>query len=236
MSEHQPGVSTIAVESIVECTHHGERLRFCIASRADHIQAFHAAGRFYEEAQLEAFAALCPGDRVFLDIGANIGNHTLYMARVRKVRQVVPFEVNPDAISILRINLALNGCRNVDDSYLGIGLSAREQRMTRVESYADNLGGTRFTASDTGEFLSIPADPLVAHLAVGAIKIDVAGMETGVLQGLALTIARWRPALFIELEDRYFDTFQKWLQDFRYTVAASFAPYVGKTEYTLVPM
>jgi len=157
------------------------------------------------------------------------------MAKIRKVRKVVPFEVNPEAIAILRINLALNDCRNVDDSYLGIGLSAREQRMSKVESYADNLGGTRFTPSAAGEFLSMPGDPLVSHLAVGAIKIDVEGMETEVLEGLATTIARWRPALFIELEDRYAADFQAWMQAFRYRVTATFAPYVGKKEYMLLP-
>ena len=236
MSETEPGLSTVAVQSIVECTHYGERIRFCVANHGDHIQAFHAAGRFYEEAQLAAFGALCPPDRVFLDIGANIGNHTLYMAKIRKVRKVVPFEVNPDAIAILRINLALNDCRNVDDSYLGIGLSAREQRMSKVASYADNLGGTRFTPSETGAFLSMPGDPLVSHLAVGAIKIDVEGMETDVLEGLTTTIRRWRPALFLELEDQYFDAFQTWMQDFRYRIATTFAPYLGKKEYTLVPL
>lgn len=235
MTEGHPGVTAVAVQSIVECSSFAETIRFCVANRGDHIQAYHAAGRFYEEAQLQAFGQLCPQDRVFLDIGANIGNHTLYMAKIRKVRQVVPFEVNPDAIAILRINLALNSCGNVDDSYLGIGLSSREQRITRVESYADNLGGTRFMPSETGEFLSIPGDPLVAHLPVGAIKIDVEGMETDVLEGLRTTIRRWRPALFLEVEDRYLPVFQDWMAEFRYRVTATFAPYVDKKEYTLVP-
>lgn len=227
-------MSVLPVQSIVECLAFSQRIRFCITDPQDHIQEYHAAGRFYEEEQLLAFSRFLSPDRAFLDVGANIGNHTLFMSRVARASRVIPFEVNPDALAILRINLALNDCGNVDKSFLGIGLSSHEHRMSKAQTFTANLGGTRFSRDEAGSFTTIPADALVAHVPIGAVKIDVEGMEMDVLEGMKATIERWRPAVFIELEDSFGAEFEGWRQAFRYSVVQSFAPYGGKKEFLLV--
>ena len=40
-----------------------------------------------------------------MDIGANVGNHSLYAALILDVVKIVPFEVDPIALAILEINL-----------------------------------------------------------------------------------------------------------------------------------
>ena len=233
--ETTPDLSAIAVQSIVEFRHSSERVRFCITDRHDHIPEYHASGRFYEEEQLQALGKLLDREKVVLDIGANIGNHSIYMAKILRAKRIVPFEVNPDAIALLNINLALNDCHNVDVSYLGVGMSSHDHRISKSKTVPYNLGGTRFAADEHGAFISLAADPLVAHLPVGAVKIDVEGMEMDVMEGLRTTFGRWRPVLFVELEDRFLPMLEDWMRRFQYLIVRTFSAYDGKTEYLLVP-
>lgn len=77
---------------------------------------------FYEHAQLADIRPLVPPGAVVADIGANIGNHTLYFALLCGAARVLAFEPMRVASGILRRNLALNGVEDrvtVHDVALG---------------------------------------------------------------------------------------------------------------------
>ena len=210
-------------------------VRFFVANPNDEIQKHHAAGTFYETEQLEAMAKFVDPRRVFLDVGANVGNHTLYASLILDVAKTVPFEVDPTALAVLDINLALNRCATVDTAYLGFGAASADGLLEATFREADNIGGTRFASAATGTFSSICLDGVVGHLPVGFIKIDVEGMEMDVIAGLRETIGRGRPAMFLEIEDRQMPDFELWNRAFEYRVQATFVRYRGKKEYLLLP-
>ena len=58
----------------------------------------------------------------------------------------------------------------------------------------------------------MPGDSVLLQRAVDfIIELDVEGMELQALAGLERTIARWRPRMFIEVDDGNVSAFKEWL-------------------------
>jgi FkbM family methyltransferase len=111
------------------------------------------------------------------------------------------FEPNQTAISILKENLLLNQCNNVDTRFLGIALGAKKSRLRQSITDANNLGHTCYIEDASGDVQAVDGDALVLDEPVEFIKIDVEGMEIEILFGLQQTVRRWRPTIFIEVWD-----------------------------------
>lgn len=147
----------------------------------------------YERRYLRFLESIIPDGAVILDIGANIGNHALYLSR--KAAAVHCFEPNPRAWARLERNIALNNASNVLVHHYGLNDRNCFQRFTEV---AGNLGMTR--PSDNGELeLELrKGDESVSLPRIDFIKIDVEGAEGKVLAGLKHTIAKHRPIIAFE--------------------------------------
>lgn len=118
--------------SIVFTNISGRDVRFFVKNSQDVVQSHHARGEFYELEELNIIAEFFPRGGVFVDIGANVANHTIYVCKFLRPTQVVLFEPNPEAISLLRANISLNDITHVVDcSYLGVGLQMRRAEHLR---------------------------------------------------------------------------------------------------------
>lgn len=215
----------------------GKPVFFTLTNTKDVIQKEHLAGRFYEPEELEIIKKHCPKNAVFADIGANIGNHSLFALKVLGVKKLIPFEPNPVAIAVLTSNLGLNGeLARCDLSHLGFGLSdkAQDGLAIEVDKPNKNLGGGRLV--EGGDLQVIPGDQALAKEAVDFIKIDVEGMEMQVLGGLAETVARCRPVFFIEVDEANRAAFLAWVEDNRYEVAATFRRYPVNENFLIKPI
>jgi FkbM family methyltransferase len=131
------------------------------------------------------------GDTV-LDIGANIGSHTIAYADKVGVRgRVIAFEPNPDAFECLQYNM--KDYRNVELRNEAAGLSGKVVLIKHPE----NIGMTYVENSDKG-FKTVSIDSLNLDKC-NFIKIDVEGFELNVLKGAEQTLKRFKPALLIEI-------------------------------------
>lgn len=160
-------------------------------------------GEYGEVEHLFLNALLAPGDSV-IEVGANIGSHTVGLAKAVGVPGlVIAVEAQPAIFRILCANLALNALSNVVPHACGCG----EQRKTMLAPNVDygvarlhNSGGASLDTS--GEGIAVPVVPLddlindVVRLRL--IKIDVEGMEQEVLAGGKQLIATYRPLLYVE--------------------------------------
>lgn len=158
----------------------------------------------YEREELacltELVRSLALGGGTCLDIGANIGNHAVVWSGL--FESVVCFEPNPQMCAVLRANLALNNCTNVQVAEVGLGPEDAELPFSFHEQGND---GTGTFAKGTGD-RSLPVrhgDRLVTELGLDAraitfVKCDVEGFEHSVFQGLSETLARHRPVIAFE--------------------------------------
>jgi len=126
-----------------------------------------------------------------LDIGANIGTHTIGIAPY--VKRVMAFEPDPDNFDLLVKNVATAMCRNVTPAPV-----AASDVLGKVGTQFD-YGKTSLTTS--GEIPATPIDMIEGLPRIDFVKIDVEGMELKVLNGMRQTIASYKPQMLIEMQD-----------------------------------
>lgn len=145
---------------------------------------------------------------VALDVGANIGNHTLFMSS--RFRQVLAFEPSDVASLLLRANLRLNRAENVEP--FTIGLSDLNALKTLAPKEENNLGSNAITTMgipvEGAEQVELRrGDDVLAGCRdlgrVALVKIDVEGHEIEVLRGLAKTLSAHQPIILFETSNKY---------------------------------
>ena len=219
---------------MVHATVRGRPVVFCLTMEDDPIQRAHRKGRFYEGADLnKVISHVAPGGTV-LDIGANVGNHTLYFAMFTGAARVIPVEPNPLALEPLVGNVLANRLQGlIDLSYLGFGLGAADSDGWGMKAHDRNLGATKMFAGQ-GDLIVRQGDAVFADLRPDLVKIDVEGMEMEVLAGLDALIARARPVMMIEVREDRDDDFKVWAsaRDYRVEVLSAETKH---TNYLLLP-
>ena len=190
---------------------HGRQMFFATDKRRDPIQRHHRNGTFYEEADLALIRQHFPAGGCFVDIGANVGNHSLYAATFLCAAKVIPFEPNPKVIRLLMANMALNGVTDVVRfDHLGMGLSDAPGEGFGVEERSTNLGAARLLEGE-GDIPVTTGDLALTDEVPDFIKIDVEGMEIGVLNGLAETVKRCQPMMLVEVDEANYAAFEAWM-------------------------
>lgn len=162
------------------------------------------SGSFYEVRLLDLLrqrAGLQPNG-IFYDVGANIGNHTVYFSKVFKPRQIVAIEPQKSAAKLLRRNIALNEIAQCTVVNCMLGRSIGHGSISNFG--ATNLGGTSFKEDAEGSVEMRSLDSIVQEHSAGEvdfIKIDVEGMHLEVLAGAETVLQQARPDIWIELRD-----------------------------------
>ena len=146
-----------------------------------------------------------------LDIGANIGSHTLQFAQLVGERgKVVAYEPTAYAFDKLQTNLRLNPALAARVTALQAMLVASADQALassvvsswpldgRVKDGRHSLGAVR----DTAGAVALTLDESLRRIGVEAVdfmKIDVDGHELDVLRGADSLMRDRRPTLFLEL-------------------------------------
>jgi len=140
-----------------------------------------------------------PGDMV-VEAGANIGAHTVLLARLAGPDgAVLAFEPQPVLFQVLCANLALNQITTVVAEQKGLARRAGFAHIPNLDYGAQgNFGGLSLELVQDG--VKVPLGMLDAYRLnrCDFLKIDVEGMELQVLEGGADTVHRLRPVLYVE--------------------------------------
>jgi len=213
---------------------HGQVVKFCTGLTRDLIQNRQRGGAFYEQDDLDHIRQYIKKDAHVLDIGSNVGNHMLYFAKIAGAQRIVVIEPNPKAIALLVGNVVVNDLLEVVDmSALGIGLSDVAAQGLTVTVPERNLGGGKLTPG--GDIAVCRGDDLFGGETPDLIKIDVEGMEMKVLCGLEETIARSRPAIFVEVDNAHLAPFAEWCNIHDYQVLFEHRRYKANKNFFVSP-
>jgi FkbM family methyltransferase len=216
---------------------HDRPVLFVTNNMDDRIHATQKEGAFYERAELDLLARHMPQGGTFMDAGANIGNHSLYMLLFGGAARVVPVEPNPAAIALYLAAMQINGLLDrVALDTLGYGLGVAGAGTFAVHAPKGNLGWAKLRASDDAEGVEVRAgDDLLAGRRIDVLKMDVEGMEMEALAGLAETVRRDRPVLFVEVGTRNAEAFRALMDDWDYEVGEAFAERKVNQNFLMVP-
>jgi len=125
---------------------------------------------------------------VFLDIGGNIGHHSVYFSLFCPSTKVLIFEPLPEHIDIIIKNVLDNKL----DTKVKIHPFGGADKISSLEMTTNAVQFKRSISS-----ICIPID-LTLGETVSVIKIDVEGMEDQVITGLSDTIKRDAPDIYVE--------------------------------------
>ena len=191
---------------------------FQIVGSPDDISVFGAtkkASGFWEPQIMRLMSRLVRPGHVCLDIGANLGAHTLALAELARGGAVYAFEPSTVNMSFLAQNVGRNGLDNVRLQKLALGAQAGTQSFTHLVGME---GCSFLTPNDPiedvllrswGQNLDrITEDVLVITLdqwaennmidKIDFVKMDVEGSELSVIEGGTKTLGRFRPPLILE--------------------------------------
>ncbi len=143
----------------------------------------------YEKSEAKVMEEKIKGGNIVVDVGANIGLHTLNMARiVGNTGQVFAFEPDPSNFKILGKNVKVNNYKNIILEQKAVG--DKHGRTTLY--HADNPGlhrifpQTKAKGQVQVELTSLDKYFIDSNLVdkINFIKIDVEGLEFSVLKGM----------------------------------------------------
>lgn len=197
----------------------GSNIKMYLPCKHDYIQAemvIHK--RFFENKELaKIHDYINPGMNI-LDVGANIGNHTVYFASVLGAKHVYSFEPMPLPSMIFRKNIILNGLENIVTLFeYGLGKEDTKAKIVVDGSVYNNLGGTTLSECSDGKIEIKKLDGLCISDKIDFIKIDVEEMEASVLLGARETILRDKPLIWVEIFDKNYENVSYILHRMGYT-------------------
>ncbi|HEV3078868.1 MAG TPA: FkbM family methyltransferase [Gemmataceae bacterium] len=162
-------------------------------------RSFDLYGEF-SEGEVELFDQIVRVGDVVLDVGANIGAHTLALAqKVGPTGRVYAFEPQRMVFQTLCANMALNSIANTYCHQTALGEEAGSVVVPALNyAQANNFGGVELGTFASGESVPVSTLDSLDLPACRLVKIDVEGMEGNVLKGAVQTVKRLKPILYVE--------------------------------------
>ncbi len=134
-------------------------------------------------------------DKCALDIGANIGNHSIYFSKF--FLKVIGFEPHPRTFKIL----SLNTLENKNIKVLNLAIS-NTSNTAYISENPLNMGGSRLVNNSNQKGFEVSVkriDEIIDNKSnIGLIKIDTEGFELNVLKGAKETILESKPFIIFE--------------------------------------
>ncbi|MBT3352169.1 MAG: FkbM family methyltransferase [Nitrospinaceae bacterium] len=153
----------------------------------------------YQEMVL--FKALCEPSDVIIEAGANIGAHTVGLAKLVGLEgRVVAIEPQATLYQNLCGNISINSLTNVDCLNLALSNEAGTALVPHFNYVEENnYGGVAMGSNEAGyEVQQMRLDDLFRFPKLKFLKIDVEGMEKKVLEGAENIIKQFSPVMYIE--------------------------------------
>jgi FkbM family methyltransferase len=157
---------------------------------------------YYEKDLLAAMVELVPDKTgTFLDIGANIGNHSIYLSK--HFRRVISFEPVPRNCWVFKANRHLNRAHNITLVEKGLSSKPGQLYFGCEDPMQTNTGLHESKNGSEDEEIAevVLGDDALQALGLSnvvGVKIDVEGHEPEVIRGLDITLQTNHPVVFWE--------------------------------------
>ncbi len=190
--------------------------------RGDFMSLVYRKGKFYEVDALNYIYKRYGVGGVYVDLGAFIGNHSLFFGKVCKADAVISVEPFNKSFQLLTYNLSFNGIANAYAHNVATG-GTFGHCSTNIED-RNNLGMNTIAIVDSVDKNNVEivtADSLIDS-PPKLIKIDTEGFLLPTLKGLRQTIEKHHPILMLEIWPEPLDAVIEFLQTYDYTLKAQF--------------
>lgn len=157
----------------------------------------------YEPEVKNVFKQYIQQNNTVLDIGANIGLHSLYFSElVGNAGSVISYEPVQQNFVLLEQNVKQNGYNNIEIRNIALG-NKNEAIGISIDVNSSNPGSYNLFDNDGQVMINCRIGDEVVDQPVDFIKIDVEGYEAFVIDGLTKTIRRDLPKILFEYDPFY---------------------------------
>jgi FkbM family methyltransferase len=151
-----------------------------------------------------------------IDMGANLGYHTLTLAKlVGNEGRVFAFEPQRITFQQLNCNVILNRLGNVYTFNAALGESESFAHIELADyykvvegSFATNIGNTSINLTGDGDKIPVMTVDSLNLPRLNFIKIDIQGSELSALMGAKNTIMKYKPVMIVEIEGHQLEKFK----------------------------
>jgi FkbM family methyltransferase len=192
----------------------------------------------HAEQDMEILRQIVREGDVVLDLGANIGGHTLFFARqVGSKGAVLAFEPQRLIYYTLCANVALNSLTNVWCFQQAVGAAAGTINVPLLDpSRPINFGGVELGRWPEGERVSVITIDSLDLPRCNLMKVDVEGMEKDVLRGALGLLDRCKPMLYVENDRQgHIDDLVRYIDELGYTMYWHITPLYNPNNYFCNP-
>lgn len=176
----------------------------CFNGQAMESDAAHLSGGFTEESELEFLAGVLDGCKSFVEVGALVGNHTVFLASFLQPEKYLIVDALDLSIQETKKNVECNRCNYPRTVFnfveAALGASGDDEVV---------IGGKKVMTRPLEEL--IPED-------VDFLKIDIDGMEGSLLDPLIAFISDKNLKIFIEVESQYLEAYNKKMNAIGYLI------------------
>lgn len=172
---------------------------------------------FYEDKLLEKARSLNLKG-VYVDIGANIGNHSIFFSCFCPSTKVYSFEIDETIFSLLKENMK-NNCLSHTYYLSNIGILDKKGLVDISETNHLNAGMTKIVNVEGTKNKVDKLDNVLKNIEnIVLIKIDVEGFELEIINGAKTILENQSPTIFAELAtEKEFKAVQNELFKYGYT-------------------
>ena len=162
----------------------------------------------WAQQEMDLFDQILTQQSNVIDVGANIGTHTVYFSSKCNQGTIVAIEPQIYIFEMLATNILVNGCYNTIPIHAGVSDKAGKANLTNINPFSEqqkvNYGEYKVQLdSENGlETNIIVLDQFINMPKFNLLKIDVEGLEVSVLNGAKKLIKQHRPFLYLEFNNK----------------------------------
>ncbi len=147
----------------------------------------------YEKEEIEVLSKLISSKDHVIDIGANIGNHSIAFSKISK--KVYSFEAHPRTFEILKFNT--NKYKNI--KIFNIGISNKKGSLFFKNIITTNIGGKKLSKTGSIKSQINKLDNIIkSDKKIKLIKIDIEGHEHEALLGMKKLLSNNNSLILLE--------------------------------------
>ena len=188
----------------------------------------------FSQGEADLFEQLIKPNDTIVEVGANIGSHTIHLAQlVSEGGHVYAFEPQRLVFQLLAGNIAINSLTNVHCIQACVSDNCGTTLVPVLDtSVINNWGGLSLENCEEGECVNVITLDSLNLPGCNFLKIDVEGMEIFVLKGAVNLIEQYRPIIYAEADrENKIDELYEYIKSIGYTIYRHNPPFYNPDNY-----
>lgn len=177
------------------------------------------SGQFYDLEGLQKLQTILPEQSVIIDVGAHVGNHSLFFHKVCGARQVIAYEPQEQLAATCQQTMIDNNIKEGSVVIHNVACVQMRTPLTVSQVKPENLSATKYAISNDGTVPSVILDKQLRDQKIDLLKVSANDMNFLVIIGSEQIIRAHKPIIYTQLADLEKASASAFLRDLGYRIS-----------------